>query len=83
MLLDPRRRFRTKVLAWRSGGGWAAYRLLDRLFQAQYALGVQRWHRSRGELDPGAVSDDQLRSEVVALRAEYAALQAAVAGGLR
>lgn len=73
VLLDPRKRLRSKIDAWRSGGGVVAYRLLDRLYQAQYALGVQHWHRSRGELDPFAPPDEALRAKVMQLKAELAA----------
>lgn len=73
VLLNPRKRLRAKVHAWRSGGGVAAYRLLDRLYQAQYALGMQRWHRSRDELDRFAPPDEALRARVMQLKAELAA----------
>ncbi|MGI8723199.1 MAG: PrsW family intramembrane metalloprotease [Geodermatophilaceae bacterium] len=73
VLLNPRKRLRAKVHAWRSGGGVVAYRLLDRLYQAQYTVGTQRWHRSRDELDPFAPPDDVLRAKAMHIKAELAA----------
>lgn len=72
VLLDPRRRFGARIQVWRSGGGPPAYRLLDRLQQAQLAVGMQRWQRSRGDLDSAAPPDGLLRERVRTLRAEYA-----------
>lgn len=72
VLLDPRRRFGSRIQAWRSGGGHGAYRLLDWLQQAQLAVGVQRWQRFRGDLDPAAPPDGLLRERVWTLRDAYA-----------
>lgn len=67
VLLSPGRRFWLRVIMLRRYG-WAGYRALDRLQQAQLALGTQRWHRARGEVAPDAPEDDALRLQILALR---------------
>lgn len=50
VLLNPARRFRTRVDAFRRGG-LRAYRRLSRLYQAQLDLGMCHWHQARQDPD--------------------------------
>jgi len=66
-LLSPARRLRKRVDALRRGGA-DAYRELGRLYAAQLDLGMQLWHRSRGESDPWAVPEPELRRRVLLMK---------------
>jgi hypothetical protein len=74
VLLDARRRFRLRVLAFRRHGGLEAYRYVGRLQAAQLDLATQRWHCSRGEADPWAEDEATLRARVLQLKREAPAL---------
>jgi hypothetical protein len=50
VLLNPSRRFRTRVDTFRHGGP-RAYRQLSRLYQAQLDLGMCHWHQARQDPD--------------------------------
>lgn len=67
VLLSPGRRFWLRITMLRRYG-WAGYRAMDRLQQAQLALATQRWHRARGEVAPDAPEDDALRLQILRLR---------------
>jgi hypothetical protein len=67
-LLNPARRLRLRVDALRRGGGLEGYRALGRLYAAQLDLGMQRWHRSRGESDPWALQEPDLRRRVLLMK---------------
>lgn len=68
VLLNPRRRFQLRVLAFRNHGGLDAYRYLGRLQAAQLELAAQRWHSSRQEQDPWAEDETALRARVLQLK---------------
>jgi RsiW-degrading membrane proteinase PrsW (M82 family) len=68
ILLSPIRRFKLKILAARRHGGLAAYRYVGRLHAAQLELGMQRWHRSRHEVDHRSPDEQTLRERVLALK---------------
>ncbi len=70
ILMNPKRRFKVKVLAAARHGGLASYRYLGRLHAAQLALGTQLWHRSRDEVDEYARDEAELRSLVLNLKAQ-------------
>ncbi|WP_433062901.1 PrsW family intramembrane metalloprotease [Dactylosporangium sp. CS-033363] len=67
VLLSPARRFWLRITLLRRDG-WAAYRAMDRLQQAQLELATQLWHRTRGETAPDAPGDDELRMRILRLR---------------
>jgi RsiW-degrading membrane proteinase PrsW (M82 family) len=68
ILLDPGRRFRLRVLAFRRRGGIGAYRYLGRLQAAQLDLATERWHRGRQPADPWGPGEAELRSRVLRLK---------------
>ena len=72
-LMRPERRFylRTQALF---RYGLIGYRALGRLFAAQLDLGMQRWHRTRDEVDEFAPDEAVLRERVAERRAEWALL---------
>ncbi|MFJ7216703.1 PrsW family intramembrane metalloprotease [Amycolatopsis sp. NPDC098790] len=70
-LQRPARRFFVTVKALRNGG-FPAYRHLRRLHAAQFDLAAQRWHRSRGEVDPWSPAEALLRDRVLRLKDEGA-----------
>lgn len=67
LLLRPAMRWWLRFRTFRSGG-IRAYRALARLHAAQLDLGMQRWHRSRSEVDPGAPDETVLRRRVLELK---------------
>jgi hypothetical protein len=68
ILLDPGRRFRLRVLAFRRRGGLGAYRYLARLQAAQLDLVTERWHRARQAPNPGDPAETELRARVLRLK---------------
>jgi RsiW-degrading membrane proteinase PrsW (M82 family) len=68
ILLDPGRRFRLRVLAFRRRGGIGAYRYLGRLQAAQLDLATERWHRAHQPADPWDPVETELRSRVLRLK---------------
>jgi RsiW-degrading membrane proteinase PrsW (M82 family) len=76
VLLNPGRRVRLAFAVLRRNG-FDAYRNVKRLHAAQLNLGVQRWHRSRNDVDPWAPSDLQLRERVWKLKERQAACMTA------
>ncbi|WP_285486621.1 PrsW family intramembrane metalloprotease [Amycolatopsis taiwanensis] len=71
LLLRPGMRWWLRFRTFRSGGT-GAYRALARLHAAQLDLGMQRWHRSRSEVDPGAPDETVLRRRVLELKHQLA-----------
>jgi hypothetical protein len=69
VLLNPARRFRTRVDAFRRGGP-RAYRRLSRLYQAQLDLGMCHWHQARRDPDRADVDFALLRRRVQDLKTE-------------
>jgi hypothetical protein len=67
VLLDPARRFRTRVDAFLRAGPGAWHRL-SRLYQAQLDLGMCRWHQAREDPDRADVDLARLRRRVRTLR---------------
>jgi len=68
ILLDPRRRFRLRLFAFRRRGGLGAYRYLARLQAAQLELVTERWYRSRQAPKPGDRAESELRARVLRLK---------------
>jgi RsiW-degrading membrane proteinase PrsW (M82 family) len=66
-LLGPALRFFVKFRAFRQGGV-AAYRHVARLHAAQFDLAMQRWHRTRWEVDPRSQDEAALRDIVLRLK---------------
>ena len=67
VLLNPARRFRARVDAFRRDGP-PAYRQLSRLYQAQLDLGQCRWHQARQDPDQADVDLAQLRRRIRRIR---------------
>jgi RsiW-degrading membrane proteinase PrsW (M82 family) len=76
ILLDPGRRFRLRLLAFRRRGGLGAYRYLARLQAAQLDLVTERWHRARQAPNPWDPAETELRARVLRLKRHPA-----IAGG--
>lgn len=76
LLLSPRRRFIFRIKAWRRAG-FGAYRYFTRLHNAQLDLGLQRWHRSRGEVAVHSPDETELRQRVLRIRARKPQLRQA------
>jgi RsiW-degrading membrane proteinase PrsW (M82 family) len=70
ILMSPWRRFqqRLRVLG---RGGLRAYIRLARLQTAQVDLAMERWHRERQEVDTPLEAEQELRSQVIALRHQF------------
>lgn len=68
ILLDPGRRFRLRVLAFRRRGGLGAYRYLGRLQAAQLDLVTERWHRGRQSANLWDPGETELRARVMRLK---------------
>jgi RsiW-degrading membrane proteinase PrsW (M82 family) len=77
ILMSPWRRFqqRLRVLG---RGGLRAYIRLARLQAAQVDLAMERWHRERQEVDTPLEAEQELRSQVIALRQQ---LLGGISGG--
>lgn len=67
VLLNPARRFRARVDAFRRGGP-RAYGRLSRLYQAQLDLGICRWHQARQDPDQADVDLARLRRRIRRLK---------------
>ncbi|WP_410602490.1 PrsW family intramembrane metalloprotease [Amycolatopsis sp. lyj-90] len=67
VLLNPARRFRAGVDAFRYGGP-RAYRRLSRLYQAQLDLGICHWHQARQDPDRADVDLAPLRRHIQDLK---------------
>lgn len=81
VLLRPERRFYLKIKALQRDG-MPGYIALNRLFTAQLDLGVHRWHRSRGDVDPYAPDETALRQRVARQRAHWERLATGQAEGV-
>jgi RsiW-degrading membrane proteinase PrsW (M82 family) len=67
-LVNPRARAGLRRQALGQGGR-RRYQLLRKLQKAQLDLALERWHRSRNEIDEPMAAEDNLRAQVLALRA--------------
>ena len=74
VLLRPERRFYLKMQAL-FRDGLIGYLTLGRLFAAQLDLGLQRWHRARGEVDEFAPDEQALRERIRRRRVEWEQLR--------
>jgi len=72
-LLRPERRLYLRMQAL-FRFGLIGYITLGRQFGAQLDLGLQRWHRTRGEVDEFAPGEAVLRQRIARYRAEWARL---------
>ena len=63
ILSRPARRLQARLAS-----GPRGYFAVGRLQRAQIELGLERWHRERGELDHSAATEEQLRERVLGLR---------------
>lgn len=78
LLASPWHRLGARLHALFSGG-FARYGRIRRLQSAQLDLAMERWHRTRQELDEPQEAEDHLRQKILALKAAGAAQPAPAA----